>query len=87
LKLSDAYVLCDPTQARRLAMTIASATSGVLLPIFSLPSAHGIGDLGQAAYKFADALAEHGCTVLHRPDQYPVNAQRKLAMENDTSGA
>ena len=32
-------------------------SSGVLTPIFSLPSAHGIGTLGQAAYDFIDFLA------------------------------
>ncbi len=30
--------------------------SGVLLPIFSLPSKYGIGALGEAAYKFIDIL-------------------------------
>lgn len=33
---------------------------GVLLPLFSLPSEHGIGTLGRAAYEFADFLAEAG---------------------------
>ena len=33
-------------------------SSGILLPIFSLPSAHGIGTLGQAAYDFIDFLAD-----------------------------
>jgi 4-alpha-glucanotransferase len=32
--------------------------SGILLPIISLPSPYGIGDLGPWAYKFADFLAE-----------------------------
>jgi len=34
--------------------------SGILLHITSLPSAHGIGDLGSAAYRFADFLMETG---------------------------
>ena len=34
--------------------------SGIIMPIFSLPSPHGIGTLGQAAYDFADFLAEAG---------------------------
>lgn len=34
--------------------------SGVLLHITSLPSSYGIGDLGPAAYSFADFLAETG---------------------------
>lgn len=35
--------------------------SGILLPISALPSRHGIGKLGQAAYDFVDFLAESGC--------------------------
>ena len=31
-------------------------TSGILLPIFSLPSPHGIGTLGKAAFDFVDFL-------------------------------
>jgi len=34
--------------------------SGVLLHITSLPSEHGVGDLGEYAYRFADLLAESG---------------------------
>ena len=34
--------------------------SGILLPVFSLPSACGIGDLYQEAYKFIDRLSEAG---------------------------
>ncbi|NJO03427.1 MAG: 4-alpha-glucanotransferase, partial [Bacteroidia bacterium] len=30
--------------------------SGILLPVFSLPSEYGVGDLGEAAYQFADFL-------------------------------
>ena len=33
-------------------------SSGVLLPIFSLPSPHGVGTLGQAAYDFIDFLLD-----------------------------
>ncbi len=33
---------------------------GILLPLFSLPSEHGIGTLGRAAYEFLDFLAEAG---------------------------
>ncbi|MDJ1500149.1 4-alpha-glucanotransferase [Xanthocytophaga agilis] len=32
--------------------------SGILLPIFSLPSSHGIGDLGEKAYQFIDFLEQ-----------------------------
>lgn len=35
--------------------------SGILLPVSSLPSKHGIGKLGQAAYEFVDFLSEAGC--------------------------
>ncbi len=34
--------------------------SGVLLPVISLPSVFGIGDLGPEAFRFADRLAESG---------------------------
>ncbi|MCU0608733.1 MAG: 4-alpha-glucanotransferase [Chitinispirillaceae bacterium] len=33
---------------------------GILMPVFSLPSRHGIGDFGPAAFSFADLLADHG---------------------------
>ncbi len=39
-----------------------SRCSGVLLPIFSLPSSHGIGDLGAEAREFVDRLVEAGQT-------------------------
>lgn len=35
-------------------------SSGILMPISSLPSPYGIGTLGKAAYDFADFLAEAG---------------------------
>ena len=35
-------------------------SSGILLPIFSLPSLHGIGTLGQAARDFIDFLGKAG---------------------------
>ncbi len=34
--------------------------SGILLPIFSLPSPYGYGDMGEEAYRFIDKLAEAG---------------------------
>lgn len=37
--------------------------SGILLPIFSLPSRFGIGSLGVEAYKFIDFLSETGQSV------------------------
>ena len=35
--------------------------SGILLPVTALPSRHGIGKLGQAAYDFVDFLRDSGC--------------------------
>ena len=35
-------------------------SSGILMPIFSLPSPYGIGTLGDAAYEFADFLEKAG---------------------------
>lgn len=37
--------------------------SGVLMPIFSLPSEYGSGDFGKAAYKFIDLLSKTGVKV------------------------
>ena len=34
--------------------------SGILMPVFSLPSPYGIGTLGKAAYDFADFLHAAG---------------------------
>ncbi len=35
-------------------------TCGILMPLFSLPSPHGIGTLGRGAYRFVDFLRESG---------------------------
>ena len=35
-------------------------SSGILLPVFSLPSPYGVGTLGKAAYDFVDFLAASG---------------------------
>ena len=35
-------------------------SSGILMPIFSLPSPYGIGTLGEEAYKFVDFLKKAG---------------------------
>ena len=37
-------------------------SSGILMPVFSLPSKYGIGTLGKEAYEFVDFLAEAGQT-------------------------
>ena len=34
--------------------------TGILLPIFSLASKYGIGDLGEGAYRFVDFLKASG---------------------------
>ncbi len=41
-------------------ITSFSRSSGVLLPIFSLPSEHGIGCFDRYAYEFVDLLAKSG---------------------------
>ena len=33
-------------------------SAGILLPVFSLPSPYGIGDMGEGAYRFVDMLRE-----------------------------
>ena len=38
-------------------------SSGILMPIFSLPNKYGIGDLGSGAYKFIDFLKETNQTL------------------------
>ncbi|MBR7071255.1 MAG: 4-alpha-glucanotransferase [Clostridia bacterium] len=37
-------------------------TSGILMPVFSLPSKYGIGTLGREAYRFVDFLEKSGQT-------------------------
>ena len=37
--------------------------SGILMPVFSLPSEYGIGDFGDGAYKFIDFLKKAGQSV------------------------
>ena len=37
--------------------------SGILAPVFSLPSEYGVGDFGSGAYKFVDFLAKSGQKV------------------------
>lgn len=45
---------------RPIAPVLAERTSGVLLPLFSLPAPHGVGDAGPAARTFVDWLAAAG---------------------------
>ncbi len=44
---------------------------GILLPIFSLPSKYGIGDLGYEAYEFIDILSNNNVTYW---EILPINA-------------
>ncbi len=37
--------------------------AGVLLSVSSLPSRHGVGDLGKYSYQFVDKLAHAGCSI------------------------
>ena len=48
---------------------------GILLPIFSLPSKYGIGDLGNEAYEFVDILSENGIKYW---EVLPINACNRL---------
>ncbi|MDY6086345.1 MAG: 4-alpha-glucanotransferase [Peptoniphilaceae bacterium] len=50
----------EKTEPVRLTMVDYSRGVGILLPIFSLPSPHGIGTFGAAAFQFIDFLAEAG---------------------------
>ena len=54
-------------------------TSGVLMPISSLPSPYGIGTMGKSARKFVDFLVKGGfcrsvrpVTEIHRISRFPV---------------
>ena len=38
-------------------------TSGILLPIFSLPSDYGIGCFSKEAYKFVDFLSKNNINI------------------------
>ncbi|MEQ9409430.1 MAG: 4-alpha-glucanotransferase [Fuerstiella sp.] len=38
-------------------------SSGILLPVFSLPGPFGVGDLGPSAYRFVDFLSQAGQTI------------------------
>jgi 4-alpha-glucanotransferase len=66
--------------------------AGVLLHVTSLPSTEGgPGDLGEAAYRFVDFLADAGCTVwqvlplvpTHDEDGSPYNARSAMAGSPD----
>ena len=50
-----------------------SRTSGILLPISSLPSPYGIGTLGKESYAFVDFLAKAGVKIWQ---MLPLNVTR-----------
>ncbi|MGC8973388.1 MAG: 4-alpha-glucanotransferase [Thermoproteus sp.] len=64
--------------------------AGILLPLFSLPGPHGIGDMGPAAYRFVEFLRDAGQTywqllplnpVLPEYDNSPYSSTSSFAGE------
>lgn len=53
-------VAIEKDEVVQLTMVDYERGMGVLLPLFSLPSPHGIGTMGAAAFSFIDFLAEAG---------------------------
>ena len=49
--------------------------SGILLPVFSLPSATDVGDMYRSAYKFIDALHEAGQRYWQILPMNPINEE------------
>jgi 4-alpha-glucanotransferase len=58
----DVFKYLQPDPVARGVRAMMTRGSGLLLHITSLPSRFGIGDLGPAAYRFADFLAAAGQT-------------------------
>ena len=61
-------------------------SAGILLPVFSLPGAYGIGCLGREARGFADFLRDNGKTFARRacPRSFDSGIQRKdVCLERD----
>ena len=61
---------------------------GILLPIFSLPSKHGIGDFGNEAYKFIDILSKNKIQYweilpITATEKYPYSPQSYYALNTD----
>lgn len=48
--------------------------AGVLLPLFSIPGKHGIGDLGKEAYEFIELSAKAGFTIWQMLPMNPSSA-------------
>ena len=60
---------------------------GILLPIFSLPSKYGIGDLGKEAYEFIDILSKNnikywGILPINACDRLPYSPLSYYALED-----
>ena len=45
--------------------------TGILMPVFSLPSKSGIGELGEAAYHWIDIMEKAGMSKLSRTPALP----------------
>ena len=57
---------------------IQTRSSGLLLPVFSLPGPYGIGDLGPAAEAWIDQLAEAGQRYWQVLPLHPVHRHHSL---------
>lgn len=51
--------------------------AGILFPLSSFPSSHGIGDFGENAYRIVDALAKNGAKYLQILPFHPSTQDRK----------
>ena len=61
-------------------------SAGILLPLSSLPSPHGIGTMGKAAYDFADFLAAaRQCAIVHSCFLLIKAALRRIVRQNQYS--
>ena len=54
------FCAAGATFLRKKGRPLIERSAGILLPLSSLPSPHGIGTMGKAAYDFADFLAAAG---------------------------
>ncbi len=77
----------SPADLRSPELPLDVRRAGVLLHVTSLPSPYGTGDLGHAAYRFVDWLADAGMAVwqvlplvpTHEEDRSPYNGLSALA--------
>ena len=54
------FCAAGATFLRKKGRPLIERSAGILLPLSALPSPHGIGTMGKAAYDFADFLAAAG---------------------------